>query len=138
MISQPIAFPKGLIGFEEEKEFTLIWDQRRAPFHVLETKEGALSFIMMPVCEFAPEFQLVPTKEEAQLLSVEESDELVLFAIVTIPSDPSCMSANLQGPVLVNLSKKLGLQTIRPEEELRYPILEGYKQNLLKQECPKC
>jgi flagellar assembly factor FliW len=137
MVSQTIVFPKGLIGFEEVQELDLIWDQRRAPFHMLEAKEG-ISFILMPICEFIPDFQLGPTKEEAQLLSLEEADELVLFSIVTIPSDPSQMSANLQGPIIVNLSKRLGLQAIRPEEELRYPLLEGYKKNLLKQECQKC
>jgi len=116
--------------------FDLIWDQKRAPFHLLKAKDGALSFIILPINEFAPEYQLVPTKEEELLLSVEESDELVYFAIVTIPQDPSLMSANLQGPVLINLSKKMGFQAIRPDEELRYPILEGYTR--LMQECQQC
>ncbi len=136
MVAQTISFPKGLIGFKENKMFDLIWDQKRAPFHLLKAKDGALSFIILPINEFAPEYQLVPTKEEELLLSVEESDELEYFAIVTIPQDPSLMSANLQGPVLINLSKKMGFQAIRPDEELRYPILEGYTR--LMQECQQC
>jgi flagellar assembly factor FliW len=80
---------------------------------------------------------VVPTAEEEQSLSLEDADELMLFAIVTIPKDPAQMSANLQGPLLINFSKKLGLQVVRPDGELRYPLLEGYKQCLLR-ERQKC
>ncbi len=135
MASETIAFPKGLIGFEQAIDFSLNWDQARAPFHMLAAAE--CSFVLMPICEFAPDFQVVPTAEEEQSLSLEDADELMLFAIVTIPKDPAQMSANLQGPLLINFSKKLGLQVVRPDGELRYPLLEGYKQCLLR-ERQKC
>lgn len=127
MLAQEISFPKGLIGFKDAQEFKLAWDSSQAPFYLLEEVEGELSFILIPPAEFAPEFQISPTEEETRLLDLAPTDELVVFALITIPKDPSQMSANLQGPLLINLSKKIGLQVIRQEEELRYPVLAGYE-----------
>ena len=51
--------------------------------------------------------------------------QLLDFVIVTIPEDPSKMTANLQGPVIINIEKKLGKQAISINEkyDVKYPML---------------
>ena len=138
MAREEIFFPKGLLGFEEHQHFAISWEPQQAPFSILETADGSLHFILVPICEITPEYLFEATEQEAELLEYQESDECVLYAIVTMPSDPAQMTANLQGPVVINLNKKRGLQAIRPEYELRYPVLEGYKQTLALRERGQC
>lgn len=52
-----------------------------------------------------------------------------MFAIVTIPTNPSDMTANLQGPIIVNPDKRLGRQAISLSDRysVRHKILEEMK-----------
>jgi flagellar assembly factor FliW len=46
-----------------------------------------------------------------------------LFAIVTIPTDPTKMTANLKAPIIINLKHRLAKQVILHEQD--YPIRQG-------------
>lgn len=138
MARAEIYFPKGLLGFEEHHRYTISWEPQKAPFSILEAADGSLHFILVPICEIIPEYLFEATEKEEELLDYQDGDECVLYAIVTLPSEPAQMTANLQGPVVINLSKQRGIQAIRPEYELRYPVLEGYKQTLALRERGRC
>jgi flagellar assembly factor FliW len=51
---------------------------------------------------------------------------MLFFAIVTIPEDHKKMSANLQGPVIINREKRIGKQFIstNPDWKTRHYILD--------------
>jgi len=53
-----------------------------------------------------------------------ETDELGLAVILTIPSDdPSAVTANLRGPLLLNLRTRLCKQLVLSEDyPTRYPV----------------
>ena len=64
---------------------------------------------------------------ELQSLKVEAVEECEVFLIVTIPGDsPEKMTANLQGPILMNRSNRLARQVISMDEShlVRVPIME--------------
>lgn len=138
MAKVEINFPKGLIGFDEFHDFTLTWEAKRAPFSILEAKDEALHFILVPICEITPSYVFEATQSEEELLGYQDGDECLLYAIVTLPADPTQMTANLQGPVVLNLTRQRGIQVIRSDEELRYPVLEGYKKTVALRESGKC
>ena len=138
MVMVEISFPKGLIGFEDYHDFTLTWEAKRAPFSILEAKDEPLHFILVPICEITPDYAFEATQSEEELLGYQDGDECLLYAIVTLPSDPTGMTANLQGPVVLNLTRQRGIQVIRSDGELRYPVLEGYRKTVALREQGKC
>ena len=63
---------------------------------------------------------------ELDSLGITSEDQVLDFAIVTIPEDPMEMTANLQGPIIINRATRVGRQTIStdPSRQVRHPILK--------------
>jgi flagellar assembly factor FliW len=64
---------------------------------------------------------------ELEALSVKKPGDCAIYLIVTIPeNEPQKMTANMQGPVLINAEKKIGRQVISINDKhlVRVPILE--------------
>ena len=112
---QIIEFDDGLYGFADYSEFALIEDKEESPFKWLQsTRDESLAFVLIQPELFMTE-EYVPdvTKNDLEALSISNVREALLFLIVTIPeTDPAGMTANLQGPVLINAEKKIGRQVI--------------------------
>jgi len=126
---QILHFPDGILGFENEKEFALIEENEESPFKWLQsTKMPSLAFIVIQPALFLKE-PYIPEVSASDLnhLAVDRIEECLTFVIVTIPeNNPEKMTANLQGPVLINAQKKTARQCISGNEKhkVRISILE--------------
>lgn len=125
---QILDFPEGLYGFPKEKEFALIQESKGSPFLWLQSaKQAELAFVVIDPNLFCKDSyipQVAPLDLEG--LGVKSVEECRIYVIVTIPSDhPEEMTANMQGPILLNLTQKSGRQIIslNNEHEVRVPIL---------------
>ncbi len=111
---QKITFSNGLFGFENLHEFVLL-DAQQQPFYwlqSLEVKETA--FVMINPGVFRTDYYpdiISADMVDLQLDNLKDPSALI-FAIVTIPENQQKMSANLQGPVIINKEKKIGKQSI--------------------------
>jgi len=125
---QKIFFPDGILGFENLKEYALM-DASQQPFYWLQSLEIAeIAFVLINPTVFRPDYKTgvsVAELEEIELESDTDERSLV-FAIVTIPEDQTKMTANLQGPVIINKEKRIGRQCISTymEWKTRHYILE--------------
>ncbi len=131
--SQEIYFPDGLFGFENYKKFYLL-ENPDSPFVWLQSSEDPdLAFIMIQPLQFKSDYKLKVSKEDLKSIGIESEEEEILdFAIVTVPPDnPAGMTANLQGPVIINVKKKLGKQAISLIDDypVRCLILEEMNKN---------
>lgn len=128
---QVISFPEGILGFDYIKEFALLdSDDDKSPFMWLQaTGEPELAFVVIRPEDFLEEYKLVVSQGDLEAVSEKETEKLVVLAIVTIPANPSEMTANLQGPIIINPVKKLGRQAISLSEKyhVRHQILEEMK-----------
>lgn len=125
---QIIHFPFGLFGFESLRDFALL-DAEQKPFFWLQSLDvEQIAFILINPRIFRPDYSPSIVSDELQDIGLDdENDENgLLFAIVTIPADQSRMTANLQGPVMINRESKNGRQFISasPEWKVRHNILE--------------
>ncbi len=123
---QIIDFPAGLFGFERLCRFALL-DSHRPPFYILQSlEEPATAFVLIDPMVFRPDYTLDVTEEDLEAVGAEDVQELLVFAIVTIPDDERLMTANLQGPLVINRKRRVGRQTIstNPSWGLRHTILE--------------
>jgi flagellar assembly factor FliW len=123
---QKLLFPHGILGFENLKEYVLL-DAAQPPFYWLQSLEVLeIAFVLIDPRVFRPDYLLEVAPEELTELGIHSPEEALDFAIVTIPEDPQEMTANLQGPILINRASRLGRQAIstNPRWELRHPILK--------------
>jgi flagellar assembly factor FliW len=108
---QRIHFPKGLFGFEGIKEYLLL-DADRQPFYWLQAREvEQLAFILINPFLFRPDYELNIDDEELKAVGITSVDKALVFSIVTMLSG-SPMTANLQGPLVINRDTHVGLQAI--------------------------
>jgi len=114
--NQIITIPSGLIGFSEDRRFVIREDEAAKPFRWLQSVDNdALAFVMIEPHFSFSNYELVLTKDNLKKLGAESIEELTVFVLVTMSKKMENVTVNLQGPLLFNLEKKLGLQFIIPE-----------------------
>ncbi len=130
---QIVAFPEGILGFDYVHKFVLL-DTRdeNSPLKWLQAlDETDLAFVIINPVDFMLEYELVISSKDIEAVGADGPEELLVFAIVTIPSKPADMTANLQGPVIINPKKQLGRQAISLSDKytVRHKILEEINKN---------
>ena len=113
---QIITMPSGLIGFSEDRRFVIREDEAAKPFLWLQSVDNhALAFVMIEPHFSFSNYELELTKETLKKLKAEKTEDLSVFVLVTMAKSMEDVTVNLQGPLLFNPEKKLGLQFIIPE-----------------------
>lgn len=109
---QKLHFPLGLLGFEQLKEYVLL-DAEQQPFYWLQSVDSErVAFILVNPFLFRPDYELDIADDELKDIGVIDPKEAIVFTIVTIPADGSPMTANLQGPLVINKDGHLGKQMV--------------------------
>jgi len=108
-----IAFPGGLPGFEGAREFVIFTRPQHAPFHWMRSVAGSeAQFVLINPLQFRPDYNpLVPSSEIADL-DVRDPKELLLYTIVTVNQDMAKSTANLAGPLFINIRTRIGKQIL--------------------------
>ncbi len=124
-----IHFPKGIIGFPELTEFTLIHDEEKGTdtIHWLQSlQEPAFAMPVMDPLIVRPDYNPEADDELFNVLGEIKPDELLVLVTVTVPSDLKKMTVNLKGPIIINVSEKKALQVIveGDEYQVKYPIYD--------------
>jgi flagellar assembly factor FliW len=122
---QRIRFPFGVLGFESLHDYALL-DAEQAPFYWLQSLEVVeIAFVLIEPRLFRPDYAPSVAPEELAEIGLQKAEDALVFAIVTIPEDPRQMTANLQGPLLINRENRTGRQSISldPRWQVRHPIL---------------
>jgi flagellar assembly factor FliW len=109
---QKVTFPSGLFGFESLKDYVLL-DAEQQPFYWLQSlDEEKTAFILIDPFIFRPDYEMDIDNEELRPIGITDPEKAVIFTIVTVPSDNSPMTANLQGPLVINRDSRLGVQAV--------------------------
>ena len=126
-----VTFDLGIIGFEDCKKFTLIYDVEKgdeaAIMWLQSLDEAALA---LPVMK--PEYIMKgydPVVEDEILNTLGEdiqSANLAVFCTLTVPEDLTKMTINLKAPIIINADTMKGVQLIADNEDyaVRYPIYD--------------
>jgi flagellar assembly factor FliW len=109
---QKITFPRGLLGFESYTDFILM-DAEQQPFYWLQSIDAEqVAFVLLNPFLFRPDYEMDINNEELLPIEITDPAKAVIFSIVTIPKDNSPMTANLQGPLVINRDSHLGIQAV--------------------------
>lgn len=108
-----IDFPQGIPGFESEKRFALLPVPGTEFFVLLQAVgEGGPCFTLADPEPFFPDYRPEVEEEHFNLIEAGPEDEVVAYVILTVPEDFTQTTANLMSPILINRSKKKGLQAV--------------------------
>ncbi len=109
---QRVSFPAGLLGFEKFKDYILL-DARQKPFFYLQSTDVPdLAFILIDPFLFRPDYSLDVNDDSLVDIGVAQPDDVLVFAIVTVPGEGGSVTANLMRPLIINKANRLGIQTI--------------------------
>lgn len=119
-----INFPNGIIGFENLKNFALIYDserEERSKISWLQSMDEPL--MVLPVINPLDLMDAyTPTIEDELMKNIGDpaDADLLIFVTLSIPSDIEKMTANLKAPFIINTVERKAMQVIVENSE--YPV----------------
>jgi len=116
-LDKVVYFPRGLAGFEDEHEFTLLQIRPDAPLLVLQSmRDPTLGLLVADPYTFLPSYSVTVGDAEQKLLRLKNVRQVAVLVTVSIPpGQPELTSLNLTGPVLINHKMRIGLQVPQTE-----------------------
>lgn len=129
-----IHFENGLFGFEEYKDYTILYDgdaQEKPFFSWLQcVTEKALAFPVVNPQSIKEDYD--PVVEDGLLLPLGEikQDDLVVLLLATVPKNVKDASVNLKAPVVINSGTRKGIQIVAENKdyEIKHSILNSNKE----------
>lgn len=108
-----ITMPKGLPGFPDLKKFVILDHDDISPFHSFQcVDDSALSFIIMDPFLFMTNYSVnIDSYIKEMAWTGDKPEDLYLYVIINAADpDPKNMTANLMGPLLINIKRNVGIQ----------------------------
>ncbi len=108
------TFPHGLLGFPECRRFALLAIDGRGGMYWLQSIEHpALAFLLVDPFRLVDDYVVEISDLDRHELAADDPAEVLVLAILTLPERPGApCTANLQGPVAVNLRTGVGRQLV--------------------------
>lgn len=108
-----IQFKEGLLGFPECRTWALLRGSKEGSAWLQSADHSALVFLLVDPFIFFEGYAADLSEGELRRLHATDSSNIAVFAIVTLPIDGnSFCTANLQGPVVLNLKERRGIQVV--------------------------
>ncbi|NMC42965.1 MAG: flagellar assembly protein FliW [candidate division Zixibacteria bacterium] len=123
-----IRMTKPVLGFEQLKRFVIVETADFEPFKWFQAVDDPqVAFVIVNPLLFFPEYGVEVNPREIDELRVSDVRDVDTYAIVTIPQDFTRMTANLQGPILVNTRSNLAKQLVLVNStyRIRHLMLPG-------------
>ena len=110
-----ITFPKGLLGFPEQRRYCLLEPGEDACFFWLQSlDEPSLAFVVTDPILFVPEYSVPIRPEQMEQLELGKLEDAQVFVIVNKVDQH--LTGNLQGPLVINTITKSGEQLVLAEK----------------------
>jgi flagellar assembly factor FliW len=107
-----VHFPRGLAGFEDERDFVLLQIRPEAPLLILQSVRNAgVGLLVADPYSFLQNYTIVISDAEEKLLCLRGMEEAAILVTVSIPAgEPENAVLHLTGPIVINHRARLGLQ----------------------------
>lgn len=107
-----IKIPLGLFGFEEYTDFALL-ESEYPPFIWLQSlQDKNLAFLLIDPFEIIPDYEADIDDKELARIGIKDPLDVMVLTIVTVPNDGSPITANFQGPLIINKKNHQCMQAI--------------------------
>lgn len=125
-----IYFPSGIPGFLDEKEFYIFPLDGTDLFVLQSVKTTEVAFIVTDPFALFPQYGFDLPDETIEKLEIQTEKDVVTLAILTLREPFKETTANLQAPLVINQTKKLGKQVIlnQTSYQTRHKIMTPQEQ----------
>jgi len=112
-----LVFASGLPGLPGERRFALVrWGACEGPYSLMvDLDDNDTRFLVMPPYVFFPDYTVDLDDVIASKVHLERPEDCLLLVIVTPGARPEDATANLLGPLVVNLQTGEGVQAVLAE-----------------------
>lgn len=109
-----VVFPEGILGFAGFTRYLLFPNPTGGPLLWLQSVEdGSLAFIVCQPQLFKPDYKISIHPKDLDGIELEKQEDGAVYTIMVVPPDnPRAMTANLQGPVIINIKRRLAKQVV--------------------------
>ena len=129
-----IHFPHGMVGLEEYKDFKLFHESGKPTIFWLQSvNDDFVSFSICAPALFNISYELRLDDDECADLILENEDDLVVMLMLnrgvqegSNGSDDPAIRGNLQGPLIINVAARRGIQKVlnKPERHVLFRALD--------------
>lgn len=125
-----ITFEKGIIGFPDMKHFTVLHDADKGNNvgirYLQSIEEPAFAMPVMDPLVVKEDYNPEVSDDLLQNLGNLTEENVLVLVSVTVPSDLTKMTVNLQGPIIINVEERKACQIIVEGEDfpVRFPIYD--------------
>ena len=108
---QLVTLPAGLLGFPDCHRFALLQNDEAGAFRWLQSADlPDLAFVVTDPSLWVPDYQVAIRREQMEELGMDRLEDATVLVIVNKRDD--VLSANLQGPVVVNATTGRAMQLV--------------------------
>lgn len=111
-----LTFPLGILGFENCTRYKLFHEDKEQPVvHWLQSIDDPdVAFSVVDPARFGLNYEIALTDEEVAMLKAENESDIAVMLIAYKPQADvvfgANVSANINGPIIINTRDRLGLQ----------------------------
>lgn len=106
------SFPEGLFGFELYHNYA-VYESEYSPFMWMQSLDDQnLAFLIIDPFLIADDYELDVDDKSLAKIGIKSPADVYVMSIVTIPQDNTPVTANLQGPIVINKNTNQCLQVI--------------------------
>ena len=124
-------FPEGIPAFENVKEYVFLSKPDSRPFLFMQALEPAdLNFVCIDPFLIFPSYAPRISSADSRFLNLTDVTDALVLSIVTVNRDVRETTANLQGPIVINMRTCIGKQIICDGQNyaVRYKIWDALEQ----------
>ena len=111
-----LIFRNGLPGFPGERRFALVRWNGDGPYSLLvDLDDPDVRFLVMPPFVFFPDYVVDLDDATAARVGLERAEDCLLLVIVRLGDRVEDATANLLGPIVINLQNREGVQAVLAE-----------------------
>jgi len=123
-----ITMERPILGFERLRFFCLVEVEEFAPFLLMQsTEDPEVAFLVMNPLLVFPDYRIEINSQEIAELDVDDPASVETYVIMTITKKPRDITANLQGPILINVLNNRGKQLVlvNSEYQVQHSVLQA-------------
>lgn len=132
-----ITFEHGIMGFEEYKNYTIIYDLEEGESVTISwlqsIEEPSLALPVINPLLVKPDYDPIVEDEVLSILGEITDDNIIILLTLTVPSDLTKMSVNLKAPIIINSDTRKACQIIVENQEYNvkyyiYNLIQNIKE----------
>jgi flagellar assembly factor FliW len=111
-----LNFPRGLLGFPDDREYALIQTGENSAFYWMQAvHRPELAFVVCDPRMFVPDYRIAIKAEDLAQIGLSDTQGSQVFAIVNKVDNR--LTGNLQGPLVVNVATRVGKQLVLSDKK---------------------